>query len=215
MKGKIDFRIPIIIILIFILVVMCIFYFKNDNVVVRQTKNNNKTEKSEITSNNATETTSSIKSINATAQVISAVTDKIELNTTYYLQESYVEKEQAVAKGENILQYTNGTYLTAPYDCIIKTMNIPEAENKCTNQHYIEVESTDLLAVQFKVDETNISKISLEQDAQVKISALDDKTLSGTVTNITNTASNGKFTVTVQFENDGEVKLGMSASVSI
>lgn len=214
MKKKIDFRIPIIIILIFILIVMCIFYFKNDNANTIQSKSIGKTEKSTTNSSNTTSTTST-SSINASTEVISAVTDKIELHATYYLQESYVEEEQEVLKGENILKYTNGTYLTAPYDCVIKTINIPEAGSKCTNEHYIEVESTGLLAAQFKVDETSISKISLGQEAKIEISAFDDKMLSGTVTNISNTASNGKFTVTVQFENDGEVKLGMSAIVSI
>ncbi len=214
MKKKIDFRIPIIIILIFILIVMCIFYFKNDNSNISYSQRKGKTEKSTTTSSDTTSATST-KTINTTTEVISAVTDQIELHATYYLQENYVEEEQEVSKGENILKYTNGTYLTAPYDCVIKTINIPEAGGKCTNEHYIEVESTGLLAVQFKVDETSISKISLGQEAEIEISAFDDKVLSGTVTNISNTASNGKFTVTVQFENDGEVKLGMSAEVSI
>lgn len=213
MKKKIDFRIPIIVILIFILTVMCIFYFKNDSTNVEQSKSKNKAEKSTTISSNTTET--STKSISTTAEVTSAVTDKVELHATYYLEECYVEDEQNLSAGENILKYTNGTYLTAPYDCVIKTINVPEAGSKCTNEHYIEIESKTLLAVQFKVDETNINKISLGQEAQIEISAFDDKTLTGNVTNITNTASNGKFTVTVQFENDGEVMLGMSAKVSI
>lgn len=213
MKKKIDFRIPIIVILIFILTVMCIFYFKNDSTNVEQSKSKNKAEKSTTISSNTTET--STKSISTTAEVTSAVTDKIELHATYYLEECYVEDEQNLSAGENILKYTNGTYLTAPYDCVIKTINVPEAGSKCTNEHYIEIESKTLLAVQFKVDETNINKISLGQEAQIEISAFDDKTLTGNVINITNTASNGKFTVTVQFENDGEVMLGMSAKVSI
>jgi len=212
-KKKIDFRIPIIVILIFILTVMCIFYFKNDSTNVEQSKSKNKAEKNTTISSNTTET--STKSISTTAEVTSAVTDKIELHATYYLEECYVEGEQNLSAGENILKYTNGTYLTAPYDCVIKTINVPEAGSKCTNEHYIEIESTTLLAVQFKVDETNINKISLGQETQIEISAFDDKTLTGNVTNITNTASNGKFTVTVQFENDGEVKLGMSAKVSV
>ena len=213
MKKKIDFRIPIIIILIFILTVMCIFYFKNDSTNVGQSKSKNKAEKNTPISSNTTET--STTSLSTTAEVTSALTEKIELHATYYLEECYVEGEQNLTAGENILKYTNGTYLTAPYDCVIKTINVPEAGSKCTNEHYIEIESTTLLDVKFKVDETNINKISLGQEAQIEISAFDDKTLTGNVTNITNTASNGKFTVTVQFENDGEVMLGMSAKVSV
>ena len=155
------------------------------------------------------------KTLTSSGEIQTANTEKLTPSTTKYFETMCVEDDDIVKEGENILKYTDGTYLTAPYDCVIKTINIPEAGGKCTNEHYIEVESTGLLAVQFKVDETSISKISLGQEAEIEISAFDDKVLSGTVTNISNTASNGKFTVTVQFENDGEVKLGMSAEVSI
>ena len=64
-----------------------------------------------------------------------------------------VEEVDTVKKGENILKYTNGTYLVAPYDSVITEMS--------------------------------------------------------------NTASNGKFTVTVEFDNDGDVMLGMTAGINI
>jgi len=39
--------------------------------------------------------------------------------------------------------------------------------------------------------------------------------LVGNITNISSTANNGKFTVTVEFENDGDIMLGMTADVTI
>ena len=38
-----------------------------------------------------------------------------------------VEEDDTVKKGENILKYSNGTYLVAPYDCVITEINIPES----------------------------------------------------------------------------------------
>ena len=34
-----------------------------------------------------------------------------------------VEEDDTVKKGENILKYTNGTYLVAPYDSVITEMS--------------------------------------------------------------------------------------------
>ena len=39
--------------------------------------------------------------------------------------------------------------------------------------------------------------------------------IQGYVTKISSTASNGRFTATVEFENDGEILLGMTANVTI
>lgn len=143
------------------------------------------------------------------------MSENIELHATYYLEESYAQTNQTIKAGENILKYTNGTYLTAPYDCVVTEINIPNEEEKCTNEHYIEISSVNSLQVQFKVDETKIESIELGKEATIKVEAYEDKTLQGYVTNISSTASNGKFTVTVEFENDGEILLGMTANVTI
>lgn len=105
--------------------------------------------------------------------------------------------------------------LVAPYDCVITEINIPESGEKCTNEHYVKIASNNTLSVQFKVDETKVSSISLGQSANVSFSAFKDKTLEAVVTNVSSTASNGKFTVTVEFDNDGDVMLGMTAEVCL
>lgn len=209
-KGKIDYKILIIIILIIVLAIMCYFYFKEDSIQFDQSKLTNNTGISSINDKTANTTI-----VNTTSEVSSGLTEKLELHATYYLEESYVEVNQSVKAGENILKYTNGTYLTAPYDCIITELNIPNNEEKCTSEHYIQISSNNTLKVQFKVDETEINNISLGQKANVQISAYENKVLEGIVTNISSTASNGKFTVTVQFENDGKVMIGMTAVITI
>ena len=211
MKKKLDFRIPIIIVLTIILSIMCYFYFKDDNTQIQNNMKfdftNNKTE----ANNNNTNFTI----ISTTGEINSSLTEKMELHATYYLEECYATKNQLIKSGENILKYTNGTYLKAPYDLVITELNIPDEDAKCTNEHYIEISSVNNLKVQFKVSETKIDSIKLGQEAEVKIEAYEDKTLTGYVTNISSTASNGRFTVTVEFENDGEVLIGMTSSITI
>lgn len=168
---------------------------------------------------NVEEVTVGTKTINKTltssGEIKSASAEKLELSTSYYYETICVEEDDIVKKGENILKYTNGTYLTAPYDCVITQINIPSEGGKCTNEHYIEISSNNILKVKVKIDESKINLITLGQNAIVEVSSYEDKKIEGNITNISNTASNGKFTVTIEFENDGEVMIGMSALVTI
>ena len=204
---KIDFRIPIIIVLTIILIIMCYFYFKEDN------PNNFFGDSNREISN--TENVKKSYTVQTTSEIKSALTENIELHATYYLEESYVSENQLVKKGENILKYTNGTYLIAPYDSVITSINIPSVSGQCNNNHYIGIAANNALKVELSVSESKISSISLGDEAVIKISSLDDKTYEGVVTNISNTASNGKFIVTIEFENDGNIYIGMTANVSV
>ena len=168
---------------------------------------------------NVEEVTVGTKTINKTltssGEIKSASAEKLELSTSYYYETICVEEDDIVKKGENIIKYTNGTYLKAPYDCVITQINIPSEGGKCTNEHYIEISSNNILKVKVKIDESKINLITLGQNAIVEVSSYEDKEIEGNITNISNTASNGKFTVTIEFENDGEVMIGMSALVTI
>ena len=207
MKKVFDWRILIIILLIVILAILLKFYFDAPEIPDIY---------SQVTDTNLNNIqTNAAKIIQTTAEIQSGLKENIELHATYYLAECYVQENQEVKEGENILKYTNGTYLVAPYDCVVTQLNVPEENGQCTNEHYVAVSSVGTLAVQFKIDETNLNKISLGQSAKIDVSAFEEKEIEGYITKISNTAENGKFTVTVEFENDGDIKLGMSANVEI
>lgn len=200
---NIKYRIIIIIILTIIESIMCYYYFKNNNLVL----NNKNISNYNLYTNNKT------NNISATAQIESALTENIELHNTYYIEQVYVEENQLVKQGTKILKYTNGIYLLAPYDLIITKMNIPSSTEMINNK-YISVISYNNLCVQIKVDETNINKISIGKSATIKINSIDSE-INGVITNISNTASNGKFSVTIQFSNTKNIMVGMSAKVTI
>ena len=220
MKKKVNFQILIIIILIIILGTMCYYYFTSNNkeyfdysveesttLQVQKSSDNNEAA-SKTSVNNKT------KIVSTSGEVVTGLTEKKELHAIYYLEESYVEENKEFKTGENLIKYANGEYLTAPYDCVITKINIPEVSSKCTNEHYIQIESTKNLAIEFKVSENIINNLSVGNEAEIEIVAL-SKTVTGNITKISNTAQNGKFTVTVEFENDGEIKLGMTSKVVI
>ena len=208
MKKKLNIGLIIITILVLIFGVMLFFYFKGES------DYNNYNYNYSNTSSNSGESESTI-SINASSSVSSALTEKIRLHATYYFKKLLVSENELIKKGTKIIEYTNGKYLTAPYDLVITEYNIPESKKICTTSHYIKVSSFNVLSTSFRVSEEKISAVSLGQKVKVKIPALNDRELDGFITNITSTAENGRFTVTVEFDNDGDVRIGMSVNISI
>ncbi len=150
----------------------------------------------------------------STSEVKSALIENIELHATYYLEEIYVESNSYVAKGDKILKYTNGTYLTAPYDCYVVELNVPDVEGKCLNSHYVKIQSKKILTVSMEVSEKNINKVSIGQEAKINILSL-EKTYTGYITHRGSTESNGKLTVDIEIENDENIKLGMTSNIEI
>lgn len=152
--------------------------------------------------------------LKSSAEVKSALTENVELHATYYLEEVLVEENQFVAEGENILKYTNGTYLVAPYDCYIVQLNLPELEEKALNSHYVQISSSNSLMVTMNVDETYINNISIGLEATIEVTSLGKK-YTGYITHIASSGNNGKFEIEIEFENDGNTMIGMSSEVSI
>lgn len=159
------------------------------------------------------------KTLTGSGQVSSKTTEKIELTTTKYFQAMCAEEDDTILEGENILEYTDGTYLTAPYDCVIVSINVPDTESKCTSSNYIEVSNLTTLQTTIQISENEISEVKENQEVEITLTADETKTYTGTVTKIDsvgNYSSSGTtFTATVEFENDGNVKLGMSLSCTV
>ena len=205
MKKKLS--IGIIVALVTIFGVMLFFYFKGES-----NYNNYNYNYSNTSSTSDSESTISI---NASSSVSSALTENIRLHATYYFKKLLVSENQIIKKGTKIIEYTNGKYLTAPYDLVITEYNIPESKKICTTSHYIKVSSFNVLSTSFRVSEEKVSAVSLGQKVKVKIPALSDREFEGYITNITSTAENARFTVTVEFDNDGDIRIGMSVTISI
>ena len=122
------------------------------------------------------------------SEVKSALVEQIEPHASYYLEEVCIEENQYVEKGSNILKYTNGTYLSAPYDCVVTKLNLPELEGKILNSHYVEISSNNVLATTINVDEEKINQVKVGLEAKIKISTL-EKEYSGYITKVGMTAS--------------------------
>lgn len=159
------------------------------------------------------------KTLTSSGQVQSKTTEKLELNTYRYFEAMCVEDDDTVKAGENLLEYTNGTYLTVPYDCVIISHSVPETGNKCTDSNYIEISNLNTLVTTISINENEINSIALDQAVEITLTADEKKTYTGKVTKIdsvgTYASSGTTFSSTIEFENDGNVKLGMNVSCTL
>ena len=156
-----------------------------------------------------------IRTLTNSMEVTSGLTEKVELRVAYYFKELCTEQNTYIKEGENILKYTNGTYLVAPYDCILKSSNLPKEGEICTYSHYIELQTTETLSTVISVNENDMAHISLGKIVEVTINTFESAKYEGYVTDISEIATDSKFNVTVTFINDGRIKLGMSGYITI
>jgi len=159
------------------------------------------------------------KTLTGSGQITAASTEKLSLSTSKYFKTMCVEEDDKVLAGDPILQYSNGTYLTANYDCVIVSYSVPDTGSICTSSHYVEVENLETLAMTLSIEESEINNVEVGQSVEIVLSAYEDVTYEGTITKInatgTYSSSGSSFTTTIQFENDGNAKVGMSASCTI
>lgn len=207
----------VILLLFIILVAICLLYYYR---TTSTSSNSNTTSESNSNITEATVSTQTIeKTLTSSGQLTSNLQETLSLNTYCYFGQMCVGENDFVAEGDPILEYTNGTYLVAPYDLVVTKISVPAEDEKCTSQNNITVQSTVEMALSLSIDETEISEVAVGQEVIITPSAYEDKTYTGTITKINQVgtyASNGStFTGTVVFENDGNLKIGMSASCTI
>lgn len=159
------------------------------------------------------------KTITSSGSVASKETEKVSLSTSKYFKSMCVEVDDTIPKGDKILKYADGTYLKADKDCVIISTNLPTTGNKATSSNYVEVSYLDKLTIDLSINENEIASVEVGQEVEISLTADETKTFTGKITKInsvgTYSNSGTTFSATVEFKNDGSVKLGMSVSCTI
>ena len=204
----------IVVILLIFLIIIGAFFIGRKSGLMTDTS---------ITTTTVTEETVTKRTIqntlSASGEVTTASTEKLTLDTTKYFKAMCVEEDDEVSTGGNIIEYTDGTYLTATYNLVISSYSVPESGSKCTTSNYIEVQTTDDLCLEVSVNENQISNLSKNQEVTIVPSTDETLNYTGTVKKIdsvgTYASSGTTFNVSISFKNDGNLKLGMSASCEV
>lgn len=212
-KKKNPIVIAIIILALMLAVIIYLYVSPSET-----TQSNDTTSTTEGTSEIQVTTQTIENTLSSSGQISSALNEKVYLYASYYFKDLLVDENVYIAEGENIIEYTNGTYLTAPYDCVLISYELPEEGEICTTSHYIEINSIDTLSMSLDVSESEINKVEIGDEVNITITATKD-TLTGYITAIsevgTYSSSGSYFTATVEFENNGNLKIGMSATCEI
>lgn len=156
--------------------------------------------------------------ISAEGEVKSVLEEKKVPHATYKLKEIKAAKNQALREGDTILVYTNGAKMTAPYNCVVLDWELPSKNGKLTNGHSVTIAGTDVLQMDLEVDENKILQVDKGDKASVKVNAVGGK-YKGEVSFVSDVGQYGggtsTFSVSIVFDNDGKVKLGMNGKAKI
>ena len=159
-----------------------------------------------------------IETLTAPGEVKSEKEETLKLNTKYYYSTICAEENEKVKKGANLLKYSNGTYLKAPYDCVVISSDLPDEDEVCTTSNYVEVQSLHTLSMELNISETDINKVSVGDVVDITLTSGGD-VVEGNITSIsevgTYSSSGSYFTSKVSFINNGNFKIGMSATCEI
>ena len=160
-----------------------------------------------------------ISTLTAPAEVASSKVEKVSLNTSYYYLTMCVEKEELVKKGENLLKYTNGTYLKAPYDCVVMDYNVPTAKEICKESNYVYISSLEDLYININISEEQVKSINVGQEVSLIANYDTTKNYTGKITKIneigTRSTGGTTFAAIASVVNDGSLKLGMSINSEV
>lgn len=210
---KIDKK-KIVIFFIIILVILIILLFGRSSNATEDVTVVETTEEIAEVSNQTITTT-----LTAPGEVQSAQTEKISLNTSYYYLTMCAEENEYIKEGDNLLEYTNGSYITAPYDCIITEYSVPNAKDICTSNNYIQISSVEDLYMEINIGEDKIGKISSGQEVSIVVNYDETQEYTGSISKInaigTHDAGGSTFAAIASIKNDGNLKLGMSATCTI
>ena len=159
------------------------------------------------------------KTLTSSGEVVASSTEKLKLNTSYKFNSILVEEDDMVKKGDKIIKYSNGKYLTAPYDLVIVSTSLPNKGKKASSSNYVEVYNVESVKVNISINESEISSVSLGEKVEIVLTSDSSKKYTGTIEKIssvgTYSSSGSTFEAIVSIENDGDIKVGMSVSCTI
>lgn len=132
-------------------------------------------------------------------------------------------QNNAVTQAQNDLSQKQDTLakntLTSPVNGTVAAVNYSKGDSVSQGKAVLTVFDPTQMQAVVQVDELDISKVKLGQNANITLDAITGKTFSGTVTKIASigTISNNvtTYTVTVSINNPSDIMIGMTANVNI
>ena len=123
------------------------------------------------------------------------------------------EAEETLLELLNIQKYGG---ITAPVSgSLFSVVSLEDLEADETLTDLLTLSPDVSMSVTISVDESDILSLELDQQTNVTVSSISDETLTGTVTEIDKTASDGAYTAVITLDKIDGMLPGMSASVDV
>lgn len=162
------------------------------------------------------------RAVTGVSEVRPFVVEKLKPADSWHWLSSFdATLNKRIAAGEKLVTFANGETWTAPYDLVVSGYVLPEKNKGAVTKddHFIEVQRIDKVNAVLSVSETDLAAIAKGQSVKVKLGGDGTRVYDGVVAGINEVgayaATGSKFAVTVEVLNDGNIKLGMSANLSI
>ncbi|MFT8320572.1 MAG: efflux RND transporter periplasmic adaptor subunit [Bacillus sp. (in: firmicutes)] len=135
--------------------------------------------------------------------------------------EVLVEVGDTVEEGDELVTFDgDADPIEAPFSGEITALNVEEDENVSMGTEVLQITDYSNLEMVVNVDELDISKVKVGQEATISASALEDKEFTGEVTNVAKEANSdsssvAKYAVTVKLSKPKGLLVGMTAEATI
>ncbi|MFS0783767.1 efflux RND transporter periplasmic adaptor subunit [Bacillus sp. 1P06AnD] len=124
-----------------------------------------------------------------------------------------------VTKGQAIASFTDGSLLLAPAAGTLTSLSLSTGGTISTSDAIAHITDYTHLLTTISVDELDISKVKVNQEAEITASAFEDETFKGKVTSVASSGSseNGtsSFDVKITITDPKSLKVGMSTEAKI
>ncbi|MBQ3423031.1 MAG: efflux RND transporter periplasmic adaptor subunit [Romboutsia sp.] len=135
------------------------------------------------------------------------------------VEEIYVDTNEDVSEGEDIILLENGNVIEAPFDGKISKISVSEGDSVNSNTSVFNIIDNSGFKIETSVDESEVSKVSTGQKVEVSVDAI-DKEYEGVVTRVdaeaTTSGNSTSFGIVIELEGDFEnLYSGMSSEMNI
>lgn len=139
------------------------------------------------------------------------------------IQDNIKAKKLEIQQGQNDLSFKQSglakTTIISPMDGVVSALSFKPGDSIDSNKPIATIVDYSQMQVVLPVDELDISKVKVGQNAKIAIDAIKDKTYEGTVEKIAQTGKTTNnvttFDVIVSIKNPESIKPGMNANVTI
>lgn len=181
---------------------------------------NAESEVKDSTMKEATVTVGSIKEeISLSGSVEASKLYSVSSGEKSTVEEIYVQANEDVSEGEDIILLESGNVIEAPFDGKITKVSVSEGDSVDSSSTIFNIADNSTFKISTSVDESEITKVKVGQSVDVTVSAL-NKEYEGKVTSVdaegSSSGSSVTFGVEVTLEGDvSDLYTGMSSEMSI